>query len=514
MIIALFLFFSCKLQDNKNGNYQLHNKKFQPQIHYSPAENWMGKPCAFFHFRGKYHVFYEYNPSANVWGNIHWGHAVSNDLIHWQELPASLVPDKEKPILSGSVVVDMENSSGLGTKGNPPFIAYFTQSGMNNVPIIAMTISMDEGKSWKKYTGDHGELNKMSKDYCSDPKVFWHKPTQQWIMCLASDNRIKFFTSPDCIHWLYRSEFRSIKDWDTGYWENPELVELKHPNSDESKWILLVTNRVGPVGQAFGTEYIVGDFNGITFIPVQEATDLYSFWIDYGSDCSESVVCANAPENRKIMLSWMNSWAYSGSEPSGKWSGSLTFPRELSLIQNDELYLLSTIPVRELGKLHLNQKKIENCKIGVKPTQLFQHLLAGYPAAEIRLKFDISGQDAISFPETYGITFRNSSNENYTINYNNIRKSFEIDRSNAADKMHTTAFAFKYNIYYKPQKQTFDWLIIVDRHSIEFFADGCRIAVTNTVYPSDPFDTLELFTDISSLNLKEAHFIGLKSIWN
>jgi len=272
-IIGLLALLSCSNQKEslQQSEALFFAEKHRPQFHFSPETSWMNDPNGMFFHEGEYHLFYQYYPDSNVWGPMHWGHAVSKDMISWEHLPIALYPDSLGYIFSGSAVVDKNNTSGLGAEGELPLVAIFTyhdpkgvEKGAIDYQSQGMAYSLDKGRSWTKYEGNPVLPNPGILDF-RDPKVFWHEASQKWIMALAVLDHISFYSSPNLISWEKESDFGY--DWGSfaGVWECPDLFEMPIENSDEKKWILLVSiNSGGPQGGS-ATQYFVGDFDGKEF---------------------------------------------------------------------------------------------------------------------------------------------------------------------------------------------------------------------------------------------------------
>lgn len=516
IFITLVHLLLCSCSRNETRKQLIRNEKYRPQIHFSPEKNWMGAPTGLIYFNEEYHLFYEYNPSATTWGNIHWGHAVSKDLVHWKDCPIAIQPDSLGEIFSGSVILDTKNSSGLGTVDTPPLLAFYSQydsDSKNKKHSVSIAYSIDGGGCWSKYEKNPLNFKNREKVDNSEPYVFWHESTRRWVMCLAANNIISFYSSSDCIHWSYMSDLKNDKANDVSWWEKPNLFRIKTRDETEEKWVLLVTNRIGPLIGASATQYIIGNFDGTRFVMSQRGTKDYDFWLDYGKDYSGTVACVDTRTNRIVSLGWMNCWEYAGQEPTNGWSGSCSFPRELQLIKDSTLYLLTTTPIAEIQTLSPTHYRLDKTKIGSIPTPIFCNHFSGDIPVDIRLNFDISTRHAISSPENYGIRLKNTKGDTYTIQYNNMNDCFRICRMNTDKKEDMSMFNTEYTITYIPQNNTCDWRIIIDRNAVEFFADNHRISITNTLYPTIPFDTIELFTDMGTINMLDASLNVLKSAW-
>jgi sucrose-6-phosphate hydrolase SacC (GH32 family) len=324
----------------------IFTEDFRPRAHFTPAQNWINDPNGLLYYKGKYHLFYQHNPSGILWGNMSWGHSVSSDLQSWEHLPVAIDCTDTTGIFSGSAVVDFNNTSGFGSTDTPPLIAIYTvhqNDESNQSQHIAS--SLNEGLTWTKYA-DNPILDLGMKDF-RDPKVSWNEFTQSWLMTIAKpqEYKIAFFSSPDLKNWEHLSDFGPLGATG-GIWECPDLFSLRAPNGD-LKWVLLVSLNPGGIAGGSGTQYFIGDWNGKTFTTDQNETK----WIDYGRDNYAGVTFHNAPNDRRIFLAWMSNWDYAAKLPSPIWRGSMTTPRELALVNyNNDLYL-SSLPTREVTEV-------------------------------------------------------------------------------------------------------------------------------------------------------------------
>ncbi len=324
----------------------IFTEDFRPRAHFTPAQNWINDPNGLLYYKGKYHLFFQHNPSGILWGNMSWGHSVSSDLQRWEHLPVAIDCTDTTGIFSGSAVVDFNNTSGFGSTDNPPLIAIYTvhqNDESNQSQHIAY--SLDEGLTWTKYA-NNPVLDLGMKDF-RDPKVSWNEFTQSWLMTIAKpqEYKIAFFSSPDLKNWEHLSDFGPLGATG-GIWECPDLFSLRAPNGD-LKWVLLVSLNPGGIAGGSGTQYFIGDWDGKTFSTEQSETK----WIDYGRDNYAGVTFHNAPDNRRIFLAWMSNWDYAAKLPSPIWRGSMTTPRELALVDyNNDLHL-SSLPTREVTEV-------------------------------------------------------------------------------------------------------------------------------------------------------------------
>jgi sucrose-6-phosphate hydrolase SacC (GH32 family) len=321
----------------------IFTEEFRPRVHFTPQQNWMNDPNGLLYYKGKYHLFYQHNPSGILWGNMSWGHAESSDLFTWEHLPVAIACTDTTGMFSGSAVVDHTNSSGFGSLENPPMVAIYTvhfNDESNQSQHIAY--SLDEGVTWVKYA-DNPVLDLGMKDF-RDPKVTWESSTQTWLMTVAKPQEFKiaFFRSKDLKNWSHLSDFGPLGAV-SGIWECPDLFPLPTP-SGETKWVLIVSLNPGGITGGSGTQFFIGDWDGTHFTSDQDAIK----WIDYGRDNYAGVTFNDAPDNRRIFLGWMCNWDYASKLPSPIWRTSMTTPRELALQEVNGQLLLTTHPIAEL----------------------------------------------------------------------------------------------------------------------------------------------------------------------
>ncbi|MDR2809824.1 MAG: glycoside hydrolase family 32 protein [Tannerellaceae bacterium] len=520
-LIAAFLLFTGCSGKNKPIKSPANEKvtmqeQYRPQIHFTPLSGWMNDPNGMVYHDGEYHLFYQHNPFGKQWGNMSWGHAISTDLMHWKHQPVALSPDSLGYIFSGSAVVDRNNTSGLGVDGQSPLVAFFTYHNMDieknggaNMQTQGLAFSNDKGRTWIKYDGNPVIENPGIRDF-RDPKVFRHEKSGQWIMLLAAGQVIQFWVSPNCLDWTYLSEFGKDAGNHDGVWECPDLFPLRVRNTGENKWVLIVN--VNPGGPAGGSaaQYFVGGFDGKKFTSDQKMPQ----WVDYGKDNYAGVTWSNTPDNRRIFLGWMNNWQYAGKEPTLTWSGAATFPRELGLVKDSSTYLLTSTPVNEINAIrgktfHTKQLTIEET-LSISDSLPFR-----VSPLEIKLIFDNSNTNREeSNSEKYGICLKNRKGEYISVGYNRMEKFFYIDRTNATGATFSDKFAGIHNMPCEPKEPTVDWHLIIDECSLEFFAAGYRVVMTDVFYPSEPFDTIELFARNGAVKLVDACLTELISVWN
>ena len=246
-----------------------YDQTYRPQFHYSPAKNWMNDPNGLVYYKGQYHLFYQYNPKGNTWGNMSWGHAVSPDLVHWKELPVAIPYDETELVFSGSAVVDENNTSGFGTKENPPLVAIYT-SAKPGSQSQALAYSTDGGLTFTKY----GTVLDIGSAEFRDPKVFWYAPAKAWRMVVvkATEHKVSIYSSPDLKKWTHLSDFGPAGAVG-GVWECPDLFPLAvDGNPRNVKWVMVVNLNPGGIAGGSGGQYFIGDFDGTTFTSDDPAT--------------------------------------------------------------------------------------------------------------------------------------------------------------------------------------------------------------------------------------------------
>lgn len=515
-VLAAVLFSSCKKEENTaisinsteqiSSDSSMHYKEpFRPQFHFSPEKKWMNDPNGMVYYKGIYHLFYQYYPGDIVWGPMHWGHATSTDLIHWNSKKIALFPDKLGLIFSGSAVVDVNNTSGLGTKENPPMIAIFTyhnmemeKAGQINAQSQGLAYSLDEGETWTKYSQNPIISNSIYKDF-RDPKVFWNEEIKQWNLVLVAGDHAKFYTSKNLLNWTLAGEFGKNNGAHGGVWECPDIFKLKVDNSAEEKWVLLISINPGAPNGGSGTQYFVGDFDGKSFKTNQKDIQ----WIDYGTDNYAGVTYNDAPDNKRIFIGWMSNWLYARDTPTKNWRSAMTLPRTLSLSKRNNQYVLKSTPVEQLKK-----QMIPAFSKNLITTNLDQKTTLNYAFLnQSQLRFNAKNKDL-------KLVFSNETKDSLVLNYNAEQKSFSIDRrhsgivnfeKNFGKEIHTTVVS---NII----SETIDYQIILDWSSIEIFLNGGIYTFTEQIFPKKPYTKLSIQSN-ESQEIKNITIHKIKGVW-
>jgi len=469
-------------------------EQYRPQIHYTPAKNWVNDPNGMVYVDGTWHLYYQYNPYGNGWGNMSWGHATSKDLVHWQEQSAVLYKDQLGDIFSGSAVLDKDNTAGFGAGS---IVALYTSAGDHQQQSIAYSI--DKGMTYTTYSGNPVIGNTTRGDF-RDPKVFWHEESQQWVMSLALgwSCGIEFWTSRDLKSWTFASQFTSdVVRCNQGQWECPDLFPMDY--NGQRKWVLIVSVNPGGPFTGSGTMYFVGDFDGKIF----RADPLdYPLWADYGMDNYAGVTWSNAPDNRRVFLGWMNNWTYSGDVPCSPWRSAFTLPRDLALITYQGAPLLSSRVSPEVEKLAGEWQTID-AHTNVASTLQGNPSLAqtdGLKAYHLQVSF------ALDAPCT--ITLSNEKGEKYELAYSTIGRRLTVARTQQTG---TCVNSFSMPSLYGPLRTegnevTLD--IYVDQSSVEVFTASGSMAMTNLVFPQTIYNQVTVSSAVQLLRYRP-----LLSIW-
>ena len=498
-----FVFFMSVCIFSFSSIGQNYKEPHRPQYHFSPKEKWMNDPNGMVYYKGEYHLFYQYYPDSTVWGPMHWGHAISKDLLHWQHLPIALYPDSMGYIFSGSVVVDTKNTSGFKKGTEAPLIAIFTyhnmageKAGTNNFQTQGIAYSTDKGRHWTKYANNPVIKNTGAKDF-RDPKVFWHEPTKHWVMSLAAGNRIQFYHSKDLKNWSMTGEFGMKEGSHGGVWECPDLFPLTVNGSKEIKWVLMVSIGNGAPNGGSGTQYFVGDFDGSNFKNSHAAAT--ERWIDYGTDNYAGVTWSNTTNDERIFLGWMSNWQYAREVPTQKWRSAMTLPRQLSLYNMAGNYFVKSLPIAGIQKIRINNK----------PISLSARPLSIGPLTEIILEADLQKTTMSSF----AIELSNSKSEKVLVGYEDSSHTYFIDRTNTGNASFSTVFAAKETAPRLSDSKIMRLHIFTDRSSIEVFADDGLTCLTGIYFPAEDFTKIRLVKENSKTIFTKNECYRLKSVW-
>lgn len=441
----------------------------RPAFHFTPPSGWSNDPNGLLYFDGEYHLFYQYHPDSLVWGPMHWGHAVSTDLIAWEHLPIALYPDHRGTIFSGSAVADTENTSGLVPGGGLVAVfSYHTQAQ-------GIAYSTDRGRTWTKYAGNP-VIPSPGGDF-RDPKVFWYAPASCWMMVIVRGDHAEFYRSSNLIDWTLISMFGAAYGSHGGVWECPDLFPMQIDG--ETKWVLIISVGKGAPAGGSGTQYFIGQFDGMTF--TSDNPPEVTLWLDYGPDNYAGVTYNDTPDGRRMFIGWMNNWSYADTIPATLWRGSMTVPRELSIRHHPEQGIrLVQMPVAELAA----HRTMLFSQRDLTVDSLQSHLTDLPQALDIEVEFDV--ETASSF----GIVLAHSADQRTTVTVDPRQQTLTLDRRDSGKTTFHEAFSGQHVAPLAINSGNIRLRLLLDVTSVELFAGDGVTVLTSQIFP-DP-DTLAI----------------------
>ena len=449
-----------------------YDQPYRPQYHFSPRQHWTNDPNGLVYFEGEYHLFFQYNPFGDEWGHMSWGHAVSRDLLHWQQLPVALPEENGVMIFTGSTVVDEHNSSGFCAQSKPCLVAVYTghTPETKTTPALQtqnLAYSNDHGRNWTKYSANP-VLNLNMSDF-RDPKVFWSNQAKHWVMAvsLPNDHKVRLYGSPDLKHWNTISEFGPAGATG-GQWECPELFELPvEGQGGERRWVMKVGLNPGARLGGSGEQYFIGHFDGTRF--TNDNPSSLTLWTDYGKDCYCALTFNGLPRGQKpVMIGWMDNWQYAAKLPTSPWRGQMTFPRELSLRKTP-------------AGIRLYQQPIEQIE------QLAGSTDDSQPTHSFILAFSLSTDRG----REVGLKILSKGDSYTSVGYDSVKKVLFVDRTHSGLTSFSADFPARIEAPLAIDEKTFKVKVLVDRCSIEVFADDGRVVSTNLIFPPANADGTE-----------------------
>ncbi|WP_461370213.1 glycoside hydrolase family 32 protein [Candidatus Darwinibacter acetoxidans] len=482
-----------------------YGEKYRPQFHFSPPAKWMNDPNGLVYYQGEYHLFYQHNPDDIVWGPMHWGHAVSKDLMHWEHLPIALAPNEHGTIFSGSAVVDWHDTSGLFSGGHG-LVAIFTHADecletKQHRQRQSIAYSLDKGRSWRFYDENPVLADPNEPDF-RDPKVFWHEDSEKWVMVLAVGTRIRFYGSPNLKEWEFLSEFTG--GCTASVWECPDMFPLAVDGNPENlHWVLLVdVQDGGPTGGA-SPMYFIGDFDGVTFTPHKQQAD--NLWLDYGRDVYAGVTWSDIPaeDGRRIFIAWMNSWQYANEIPAPSWRGAMTVPRTLELRSSAQGLSVVQNPVQELESLRKGRTTIPAQAVEgrLELEQEFSECL------DLELEFVANGA------EEFRLQLVSGDQEATVVGYNFTTQQLFVDRRRSGEVDFSPAFAGVHQAPLVTEDGKISLRILLDKSSIEVFANGGQAAITDLIFPREGSRRINLTSEGGSTQVRKLNIYPLASVW-
>lgn len=427
--------------DSKN------REKFRSIYHHTPLYGWMNDPNGMFYKDGVWHLYYQYNPYGSQWENMTWAHSTSTDLIHWKNHGEVIQPDALGTIFSGSSVVDKENTAGFGKDA---VVAFYTSAGAAQTQSIAY--STDNGETFKKYV-NNPILTSDVPDF-RDPNVFWNEEVKQWNLILAAGQQMNIYSSKNLKDWKYESSFGEGYGNHGGVWECPDLLKMG------DKWVLICNiNPGGPFGGS-ATQYFVGSFDGHKF--TCESKPEVTKWMDYGKDHYATVSFSNAPDGRIVVLPWMSNWQYANQVPTQQFRSANGLPRDLGLYSyNGEDY------------------------VSVKPSPEVFAAFEKKPSGRLQSAAYI---EVTNIKSNASIVLSNDKGERVTMVYDGKNATFSMDRTESGvSDFHSD---FKAKTVAPTNGVIKSMQIFIDRCSIEAFDTEGKVAMTNLVFPSKPYDKI------------------------
>ena len=526
--LALSLLKLSNTFDTTNTDY------YRPSYHFTPLYGWMNDPNGMVYKDGEYHLYFQYNPYGSKWGNMHWGHAVSKDLVHWEHLDPAIARDPVGHIFSGSSVVDKKNTAGFGKNA---IIAIYTNNSVNHDEVQCIAYSSDNGRTFTKYEGNP-VLTPFDglKDF-RDPKVFWYEKGKCWYMIVSADKETRFYKSKNLKKWTYVSAFGKGLGQQPCQYECPDFFQLP-VNGDKKKMKWVMTMNINP-GCWFGgsaTEYFVGDFDGKKFT-CPDANEVK--WLDWGKDHYATVTFSNTGD-RVLGITWMSNWQYANLTPFKQNRGANGLPRELKLYEKNGKYYVSENVAPEVYALRKETKDLADASVADAQD------LKGV-AANMNGAFEIEADVTPDANGIAGIEISNNKRERTMIYFDMKQGKVVMDRTESGltdfgkqavphdielawDKQRAAEgkepARIANSINYKNDfalatwaplslcedgKKTYHVDIFVDKSSVELFVDGGRIAMTNLVFPVAPYGNVKLYTQGGKAEFKnmKLHKLGL-----
>lgn len=454
-----------------------YNEPFRPLYHHTAPYGWMNDPNGMIYSGGVYHLYYQHNPYGSAWGNMTWGHSVSKDLIHWEDMGDAIFPDENGTVFSGCCVIDERNDTGLGADTQ---LAFYTANAPDR-QTQCLAYSHDGGRTYKKYEGNPILTSDTERDF-RDPKVFWHAPTQKWVMALGAGKKINFYSSDNMLQWDFESSFNDGGRPDNAFvWECPDLFLLNVDGSEKSRWVLVVSV-LAPGGSESYVRYWIGSFDGHKFTP-DDCEPRYRL-MDYGTDFYAPSTWENEPKGRRVMIGWLNGVGYGAKQPTTYYRGMHTVPREIQLKEgkNGEV-VLTAYPCAELNSLQNIEASFRN--IVVEDSHNFRNLCKDNEGAIV---VDLN---AVNEADYYTVTLFNEVGESVELLFDCINSSLTVNRGKSGKVDLNEKFIHQWTLPLRTSK-TLELSMFLDRSSIECFVNGGEEVVSFQIYPSQPYNSVTI----------------------
>jgi fructan beta-fructosidase len=450
---------------------------FRPIYHFTPLKNFMNDPNGLVYVNGEYHLFYQYNPLGVTWGHLCWGHATSKDYLQWSHQPIALYEENGVMIFSGSAVVDENNTTGFrqnGERNQPaPIIAVYTGASPQ-LQTQNLAFSLDNGHTWTKYSGN--PILDIGSNNFRDPKIFWHSPTQSWVMvvALAKQHILSIYTSPDLLNWTFKNNFNPGGLFEDN-WECPDLFELPIQAETGHAWVIKIDCDTG--------WYFIGDFDGSTFTATQPPEH-----IDYGPDFYACQTWSHLPPGQHSLIGWMANWHYAKFLPTNPWRGIMTIPRKICLRRFPAGLRLVQQPIETLN-LRRQMLQEKGPLIGEKTLPI------NGTALEILVRFEISSATE------FGLRVRVGAGESTVIGCNPTSGQLFVDRRKAGDASFDPSFAAVFKAPLTIENGCVSLHILVDSCSVEVFSMEGSSVISCLIFPDEKSQGISVFASGGSVNL-------------
>ena len=443
---------------------------YRPAYHFTPAYGWMNDPNGMTWKDGEYHLFFQYNPYGSKWGNMHWGHAVSPDMVHWTQLPPAIVRDTLGHIFSGSSIV----------KGDTIF-SYYTSASDKYGQIQAGAWSTDNGRTYTKFADNPRITPADGRRDFRDPKLFAYDG--HYYVIISADNEMQFFRSDNLHDWTYVSAFGDGYGVQPRQFECPDFFELPVEGTNIKKYVMIVNVNPGCWFGGSAGEYFVGDFDGTTF-KCDSRKEMVK-WLDWGKDHYAAVTFSNEPKGRIVSIPWMSNWQYANDLPTRQYRSQMGMPRQLfAYKQGTEIYV--------------GQKPVDEILAQVKPVEFTTEgntVKLGEGKAQLVIDMDVKN----------GSTFSLTNDQGEEVFFACKAGRLIMDRSRSGiipndafapetydpkPSMGTTSGTWIPVEQLCGKKNTYHVQLWMDICSIEMYVDGGRATMTNLVFPKTPYNAL------------------------
>lgn len=533
--------------DTANTDY------YRPIYHHTPLYGWMNDANGLVYKDGEYHLYFQYNPYGSKWGNMHWGHSVSRDLMHWQHLDPAIARDTMGHIFSGSTVVDTRGSAGFGKNAIIAFYTSHSMRGGRQVQVQCMAYSNDNGRTFTKYKGNPVVTPFDGLENFRDPKIFWYEPTKSWYMIVSADKNMRFYQSKNLRQWKY------VSQWGEGFGAQPNQFECPDffplpvdGDNGKQKYVMIVNINPGFVYGGSATQYFIGDFDGKEFHCDSKPQTVK--WLDWGKDHYATVTFSNLGE-RVVAVPWMSNWQYANVTPIRQYRGANALPRELKLFSsNGEVYMSADV-VDEARQLRRETRQLGDINADNANPYILREAFKNNDGA-----FELEADVQPGTSDIVGLQLYNDREERTVVYLDLKKKRIVMDRAESGltdfgrlaerhdiEKRAEAAGEMKGKlsqdvaINYKNDFALATWAplslcgdtensgnsrwteepaatataktyhldVFVDKCSVELFVDGGRIAMTNLVFPTTPYNNIKVYAEGGKAEVKNAKLYKL-----